>query len=136
MSKSEPHQVDIAVGANIRARRKQMNMSQEGLAEAIGLTFQQVQKYERGMNRVSCSKLVEIAQALDCHPAALLPKQDWLDDAEGESWADAAREVFFDDNDLLAELRHLTPLQLKSLRVFLQTLRCQPGEVIALTRAA
>jgi transcriptional regulator with XRE-family HTH domain len=59
-----PHPVDIHVGARIRERRKQLQMSQEKLADALGLTFQQVQKYERGSNRVSCSKLWEISKAL------------------------------------------------------------------------
>jgi transcriptional regulator with XRE-family HTH domain len=52
------------VGLRIRLRRKEMGVSQERLAEALGITFQQVQKYERGANRVSASKLWEIAAAL------------------------------------------------------------------------
>jgi transcriptional regulator with XRE-family HTH domain len=59
-----PHPVDRHVGLHIRMRRKSLGMSQEVLAEAIGVTFQQVQKYERGANRVSASRLWEIAQAL------------------------------------------------------------------------
>ena len=61
-----PNPVDLHVGARVRVRRKFLGMSQEGLAEAIGLTFQQVQKYERGSNRISASKLYEISQALKC----------------------------------------------------------------------
>ena len=59
-----PHPVDRHVGLRIRMRRKEMGVSQERLAEALGITFQQVQKYERGANRVSASKLWEIAGAL------------------------------------------------------------------------
>lgn len=59
-----PHPVDCHVGVRIRMRRKEMGVSQEKLAEALGITFQQVQKYERGANRVSASKLWEIASAL------------------------------------------------------------------------
>jgi len=59
-----PHPVDRHVGLHIRMRRKALGISQERLAEALGLTFQQVQKYERGANRVSASKLWEIARAL------------------------------------------------------------------------
>ena len=59
-----PHPVDRHVGLHIRMRRKALGISQEKLAEALGLTFQQVQKYERGANRVSASKLWEIARAL------------------------------------------------------------------------
>ena len=59
------HPVDRHVGLRIRMRRKELGVSQEKLAEALGLTFQQVQKYERAANRVSASKLYEIARALD-----------------------------------------------------------------------
>src|SRR5258705_10497009 len=56
--------VDRHVGLRIRMRRKELGISQERLAESIGLTFQQVQKYERAANRVSASKLWEMARAL------------------------------------------------------------------------
>ena len=59
------HPVDRHVGLRIRMRRKELGVSQERLAEALGLTFQQVQKYERAANRVSASKLFEIARALN-----------------------------------------------------------------------
>jgi transcriptional regulator with XRE-family HTH domain len=59
-----PNPVDLHVGARIRLRRRMQGVSQEKLADALGLTFQQVQKYERGANRVSASKLYEIATAL------------------------------------------------------------------------
>jgi transcriptional regulator with XRE-family HTH domain len=59
-----PNPIDLHVGARIRMRRKILGVSQERLAEDLGLTFQQVQKYERGANRVSASKLYEIAKSL------------------------------------------------------------------------
>jgi len=59
-----PDPVDLYVGARIRMRRKLLGVSQERLAEQLGLTFQQVQKYERGANRVSASKLHAIGTAL------------------------------------------------------------------------
>ena len=59
-----PNMVDLHVGMRIRLRRKAMGMSQDRLADALGLTFQQVQKYERGLNRVSASKLYDIARTL------------------------------------------------------------------------
>jgi transcriptional regulator with XRE-family HTH domain len=59
------HPVDIAVGNRIRVQRMMKGWSQERLADFLGLTFQQVQKYERGMNRVSASRLYEISQAFD-----------------------------------------------------------------------
>lgn len=60
----DAHPVDRHVGLRIRMRRKELGVSQEKLADAVGLTFQQVQKYERGSNRVSASRLWEIAAAL------------------------------------------------------------------------
>jgi transcriptional regulator with XRE-family HTH domain len=59
-----PSPIDRHVGLRIRLRRREVGISQERLAEAIGLTFQQVQKYERAANRVSASKLWEMARAL------------------------------------------------------------------------
>ena len=59
-----PNPIDLHVGGRIRMRRRILGVSQEKLAEALGLTFQQVQKYERGANRVSASKLYEIARTL------------------------------------------------------------------------
>lgn len=56
--------VDLHVGARVRLRRKQLGLSQDRLADALGLTFQQVQKYERGANRISASKLFETAAFL------------------------------------------------------------------------
>jgi transcriptional regulator with XRE-family HTH domain len=60
-----PDPIDVHVGAKVRLRRKQLGLSQSALAEALGLTFQQDQKYERGANRVSASMLVRIARRLD-----------------------------------------------------------------------
>ena len=57
--------VDVAVGARIRLLRKLRGLSQQALAEAAGVTFQQIQKYERGANRISASMLSRIAAALD-----------------------------------------------------------------------
>jgi transcriptional regulator with XRE-family HTH domain len=64
-----PNPVDRHVGLRIRLRRKELGVSQEKLADSIGLTFQQVQKYERAANRVSASKLWEVARALNTNIA-------------------------------------------------------------------
>lgn len=60
-----PHPVDIHVGSRVRMRRTLLGMSQEKLGDALALTFQQVQKYERGANRVGASRLFEISRILD-----------------------------------------------------------------------
>jgi transcriptional regulator with XRE-family HTH domain len=62
---SKPHAVDRHVGARMRQRRTLLGMSQTKLGDAVGLTFQQVQKYEHGSNRVSSSRLFEFAKVLD-----------------------------------------------------------------------
>jgi transcriptional regulator with XRE-family HTH domain len=64
-SKGFPNPIDVHVGSRIRLRRTLLGMSQERLADAIGLTFQQVQKYERGANRVGSSRLFDLARVLD-----------------------------------------------------------------------
>ena len=64
-SKGFPNPIDVHVGNRIRLRRTLLGMSQERLAEQIGLTFQQVQKYERGTNRVSSSRLFDLSRVLD-----------------------------------------------------------------------
>lgn len=67
-----PDPIDIAVGHRIRVRRKWLGISQSTLADHLGVSFQQVQKYERGANRVSASMLVKIAQKLDTTVAELV----------------------------------------------------------------
>lgn len=62
---SSPSPVDVYVGSRIRLRRTLLGMSQERLGTALGLTFQQVQKYERGANRVGASRLYDLARVLD-----------------------------------------------------------------------
>ncbi len=64
MQKS-PNQIDRHIGSRVRARRIMLGMSQERLADALGLTFQQVQKYEKGVNRIGASRLLQIAGILD-----------------------------------------------------------------------
>jgi transcriptional regulator with XRE-family HTH domain len=65
---SAPDPVDLHVGAKMRLRRKQLGLTQNALADALGITFQQVQKYEKGSNRVSASMLWRAARFLDVEP--------------------------------------------------------------------
>jgi len=62
---SKPNPIDVHVGKRLRLRRTLLGMSQERLGELLGLTFQQVQKYERGVNRIGSSRLFELGQILD-----------------------------------------------------------------------
>ncbi len=61
----DPNPIDVHVGNRVRLRRTLKGLSQEKLGEAIGLTFQQVQKYERGANRIGASRLYDLARVLD-----------------------------------------------------------------------
>jgi len=64
MTKKAPNPIDKHVGSRVRMRRMMLSMSQEKLGDALGLTFQQVQKYEKGTNRIGASRLQQIAQIL------------------------------------------------------------------------
>lgn len=65
MPQKTPNPVDIHVGSRVRMRRMLVGMSQEALGEQLGLTFQQVQKYEKGSNRIGASRLYQISQTLN-----------------------------------------------------------------------
>ncbi|MEJ0093602.1 MAG: helix-turn-helix transcriptional regulator [Methylocella sp.] len=67
--KKIPNPIDRHVGSRVRMRRVILGMSQEKLGEALGLTFQQVQKYEKGANRIGASRLQQISRTLDVPPA-------------------------------------------------------------------
>jgi transcriptional regulator with XRE-family HTH domain len=67
--KKIPNPIDRHVGSRVRMRRVMLRMSQEKLGEALGLTFQQVQKYEKGTNRIGASRLQQISRTLDVPPA-------------------------------------------------------------------
>ncbi len=64
MVKKVPNPIDVHVGSRVRLRRMLVGMSQEKLGEMLGLTFQQIQKYEKGANRIGASRLYQIAQIL------------------------------------------------------------------------
>lgn len=74
---SSPNPIDIHVGKRLRLRRTLLGMSQERLGESLGLTFQQIQKYERGANRIGSSRLFELGQILD------VPVSFFFDDMPG-----------------------------------------------------
>jgi len=84
-----PHPFDVHVGARVRQRRRQLGMSQDTLAKAVDITFQQVQKYERGATRISASRLYDMAQVLGvpvgflCQGFGDVGDHDFLGSAEG-----------------------------------------------------
>ena len=80
-NKKKPNPIDVHVGSRIRFRRNMLGMSQEKLGESLGITFQQIQNYEQGTNRVGASRLQAIASILD------VPVSFFFDDAPGQSGA-------------------------------------------------
>ncbi|MFT4253709.1 MAG: helix-turn-helix domain-containing protein [Caulobacter sp.] len=83
MTTAGPDPIDLAVGTRIRIRRRYLKISQDDLAEALGLTFQQIQKYERGENRVSASMLVRIAARLETSVATLVGEDAPTEESAG-----------------------------------------------------
>jgi transcriptional regulator with XRE-family HTH domain len=109
LTRNLPDTLDVAIGASIRLRRKQAGISQEVLAEKCGVSFQQVQKYENGANRVSFSRLVQIAHALGLRVSELVGD---IDEATGLNPAEAT--ILSDlgiagATDLLRDFAGLTP---------------------------
>lgn len=87
-----PSPIDVHVGGRVRLRRTLLGMSQERLGEALGLTFQQVQKYERGVNRIGASRLFDLARVLDVPIGFFF---DDMSDAMGGSMAVTRRMAGF-----------------------------------------
>lgn len=106
--------VDAKIGALIRARRLELGMSQTVLADAVGVTFQQIQKYEKGINRVAASTLIDVAAALDVRVSDLLPLPGKRGE-EADAAADEAREVLASLGRLNDEGRRLVGLLARAL---------------------
>lgn len=94
-NKKKPNPIDVHVGARIRLRRNILGMSQERLGESLGITFQQVQKYEKGTNRVGASRLQAIARILGA------PVAFFFEDAPGRELSPGMAE---DATDYVAEI--------------------------------
>jgi len=80
-NKKKPNPIDVHVGSRLRLRRNMLGISQEKLGESLGITFQQIQKYEKGSNRVGASRLQAIASILD------VPVSFFFEDAPGSEQA-------------------------------------------------
>jgi transcriptional regulator with XRE-family HTH domain len=107
-AEQEPHLVDIHVGARIRMRRKSMGLSQTQLADSVGITFQQLQKYERGANRVSASKLYGMAVTLQTSVAWFFEGMPPLDSVvDGDKRTMAVRRFMATEEGV--ELASLVP---------------------------
>jgi len=131
-----PDPMDIALGAAVRIRRRTIGMSQEALAEQCGVSFQQIQKYENGANRISFSRLVQIARALRCRVVDLM---DVLDTPDRETAGDLdllTRMRTPGALELLAAYERLAPETRSSLVNFLRTLVARSAETSARAKEA
>jgi len=84
-SPKRPNSTDTYVGSRVRMRRKILGMSQEKLGEQLGISFQQVQKYEKGTNRIGASRLQTISQILEMPISYFFPQEPAAADGMGES---------------------------------------------------
>lgn len=94
------HPVDVHVGKRVRHRRWMVGMTQQQLGDIVGIKFQQIQKYETGMNRISASRLWDIAQALGVSISFFF---EGFDEAETAAEAPVASETSIQRGDLLAD---------------------------------
>ena len=113
--------MDIALGAAVRIRRRTIGISQEALAEQCNVSFQQIQKYENGANRISFSRLVQIARALKCRVIDLM---DVLDAPERQAGG---------DGDMLSRMR--TPGAVELLAAYEQLAPEARSSLVSLLRA-
>jgi transcriptional regulator with XRE-family HTH domain len=113
-----PNPIDVHVGRRVRQRRKTLGVTQERLAEDLGLTFQQVQKYEKGTNRIGASRLQQIANILKVPPQFFF---DELPKSKGASHYDAAPSPaylneFVSSNDGIALMKAFMAIESAPLR--------------------
>jgi transcriptional regulator with XRE-family HTH domain len=96
MSTKAPNPVDKYVGSRVRMRRIMLGMSQEKLGEALGLTFQQIQKYEKGTNRVGASRIKQISEILQV-PVSFLFEGGPAGITSGEGFSEDASPSYISD---------------------------------------
>lgn len=118
MLKKIPNPIDRHVGSRVRMRRMLAGVSQEKLGEALGLTFQQVQKYEKGANRISASRLQQIAKMLDVPVSYFFDGAPTGDTPTG-GFSDAASTTYISDFLATSEGVQLTKafVRIKSARI-------------------
>ncbi|MPZ38207.1 MAG: helix-turn-helix domain-containing protein [Rhizobiales bacterium] len=97
MAKKTPNPIDKHVGSRVRMRRMMLSMSQEKLGDALGLTFQQVQKYEKGTNRIGASRLQQISQILQVPVAFFFEGAPNLAGPYGDGMKEAPSPAYVSD---------------------------------------
>lgn len=100
---SEPDPLDVAIGARVRARRRMLGLSQTALGDELGVTFQQIQKYERGINRISGSTLIRLGRVLGVPAGSFLGDDEVA--AEAPPWAHLMKSGVAETIDALASVK-------------------------------
>ena len=96
MTKKSPNPIDKHVGSRVRMRRMMVSMSQEKLGEKLGITFQQIQKYEKGTNRIGASRLQQIASVLGV-PVGFFFEGAPVPDGSAKGFSEAASPAYVSD---------------------------------------
>ena len=123
MDTKKPNPIDVHVGSKIREARILQGMSQTALAEKIGITFQQLQKYEIAANRVSCSRLYEIGRVLD------MPVQAFFAGAgSGTGVRDIEESAGRETLNLVNDFSRLSPTLRKGVAMVAKSLADSTGE--------
>lgn len=133
-STKSPDPMDIALGAAVRIRRRTISMSQEALADQCGVSFQQIQKYENGTNRISFSRLVQISRALRCRVTDLMDVFDGADMETAEDLSLLNRMRTPGALDLLTGFEKLAPEVRNSILTLVRTLNAQQDAASASVR--
>ena len=119
MAKKTPNPIDVHVGLRVRMRRLMLSMSQEKLGEALGLTFQQVQKYEKGSNRIGASRLQHISSILKVPVSFFFdgaPRQGSHGSGMSEAISPDFVSNFLATSDGLSLIKAFTDIKSKTLR--------------------
>jgi transcriptional regulator with XRE-family HTH domain len=120
MAKKAPNPIDKHVGSRVRMRRMMLSMSQEKLGNSLGLTFQQVQKYEKGTNRIGASRLQQISHILQVPVAFFFEGAPTVGGARGDGLGEAPSPAYVSDflatSDGLALTKAFTRISDSKLR--------------------
>jgi transcriptional regulator with XRE-family HTH domain len=116
LAKKQPNPIDKYVGSRVRMRRLMLGMSQEKLAAAIGLTFQQVQKYEKGSNRMGSSRLQQIADVLQVSVTFFFEGAPGHQKVKGDASSPALMFEFLATSDGLALIKSFMQIKNKKVR--------------------
>lgn len=103
----KPNPVDVHVGKRLRERRSVLGITQEKLGKELGLSFQQVQKYERGANRVGASRLFQLCRILEVAPQYFFDGLSWKKSSPAPGMSDADQVLFNGEKEMTREVMKL-----------------------------